>query len=325
MPRHISVFFFCGILIMTAGPAWAVQRTSFVSSADDLTARLQDFKQSVSRLEQANAEFFEHNGNLKERIRQGKSTLESLKQDHAQLKKNAEAYDSKTHKQSDELRAFETGVAELKSKLGSLEQEINFKQQDASDRLVRQKVVWDQLAAVKANGVADLAEHNAAEASDLVAQKVGLAQELASRQPRLRQLEAQIAYQSLLSLDPVASLPRLTQERDKLETQLAALSPSVKEKAPLDKAQIYKLKAEIAQLSKVRSERANLLQMLELQYDRSQKSARSASSEKKLQDSLAALKKDNRALRQQAADMRFEMIDLDKRKTRLEKIVHSSR
>ncbi len=325
MPRHILVFFLGGIFMMAAGLAGAAQRTSFVSSADDLTERLQDFRQSVSKLEQANEEFSEYNGSLKEHIQQGKAALESLRQEHTQLEDNAKAYDSKTHKQSDELKTFEAGIAELKGKLQSVEEQINLKQQQAGDQMVRQKIVWDQLGAANANGVADLDERNAAEAAELVAQKVGLAQELSSRQPQLRLLEADIAYQSLLTLDPATSLPRLTQERDKLAAQLAALSPSAKEKAPVDKGQIAKLKTEVAQLSQLRSERANLLQMLEIQYDRGQKSTRSASSEKKLQDSLGALKKDNRALRQQAADMRFEMIDLDKRKTRLEKFVASSR
>jgi hypothetical protein len=65
--------------------------------------------------------------------------------------------------------------------------------------------------------------------------------------------------------------------------------------------------------------------MLQLQYDKNQKLTKNAAEEKKLQDTIAVLKKDNRLLRQQAADLRFDMVDLDKRKNHLEKIVHSAR
>lgn len=325
LARGICVFIIVCGLLWVAGPSSAARRAG-LPSAGDLTERLEGFRDTFSRLEAANSEFLEYNRNLKAHLEQGKSEVQSLKKQHDELEKEAQLYAVKTQKKSAELISFETKKDETKARMQSIEQDIVMKQLVMHERMRRQQAIWEQLAAINnKDGVAQLQEHNTEALAQTLKEKVELSRQLKESQGRLADLEAQVAYQSILRQDPSVSLPKLTAERDHLNQKFSVVSADSVLSPPVDFNQLKKLNFEVNELAKRRSDQTNLLQMLDSQYDKNEKLTKNSPQEKKLQESIAVFKKDNKLLRQQAADLRFEMVDLDKRKARLERVVKSSK
>jgi chromosome segregation ATPase len=325
MYRSVFVFLaICG-LFFPAGLSLAV-RQSGPASTRDLTERLEGFENTFSDLEAANREFLDYNRKLKAHIEQGQNALASLKKQYETLTQEAKLYASKTEKKSGELSAFEAKQDEIKSRMQTLEQDIAMKQLVIDDRRRRQEVIWEQMAAVNNNEpVAQIEERNTTALAEILNEKGELAEQWRDAQSRLADLEAQIAYEAILREDLAVSLPRLSGERDALEQRLTALAGGSAAQPAVDPKQLKKLNLEIKELAKRRLDQVNLLQMLETQYDKNQKMTKNSPQEKKLQEGIAALKRDNKLLRQQVVDLRFEMVDMDKRKSHLERVVKSAR
>jgi chromosome segregation ATPase len=328
MRREVFIIFlFCSVSFF-AGPSLAANRSFVRPSVDDLTESLQVFRESVSKLEDSNAELSEYNGNLKEHIQQAKAGLLSLNKEREQLEKDAKLYASKTEKKSGELDSFDGQMNQIKDRMQSVEQDVSLKQRAIEDRLRRQQVIWEQLAVAKDNQSIDkLNERNTTASAEIVTEKVELTHRLEDARKQLEDLKEQISYESVLREDPAASLPKLTAQRDNLRQKLASLSPGPvsNQKSPVDPNELKRLNFEVNELARHYSDQTNLLQMLESQYDKNQKLTKNAAEEKKLQESINPLKKNNKLLRQQAADLKFEMVDLDKRKAQLEQAVNSAK
>jgi chromosome segregation ATPase len=318
--RRVWIIMMCAAVVLPAS-AWATRR-----STEALSESLQGFEQSIAKLQDANSRLSDYNRDLKAHIQQGKNTLKSLAQENEQLEKDAGLYASKTEKKSGELNTFEIQMNQIKGQLQKIDQDLDAKQQKLNAQLRRQQVIWTQMGLAKdKNAIDQLEERNVEASAAVIKDKMELNEDLRNAEDRIAGLEKEVAYQSLLRQDPQISLPKLASQRDELRQQLASLSSNADQAPPIDPNQIKKLKSEISELDKRRTQDTNLLQMLQAQYDKNQRMAKNVAEEKKLQDTIAALKKDNKSLKQQTADLRFEMVDLDKRKAHLENIVKSAR
>ena len=324
MMRRLRIFFVCCGVLLSAGVSSADQYAFVKPATDDLTESLQVFRESLLKLESSNAELSRYNRDLKEHIEQGTAQLQSLNKNQDQPKAKADA--SKMEKKSSVLNAFEIQTDEVNDRRQNIEQEMAMKQLAMQESLRRQQVLWAQLAVAKDGNLAQLQERNEAAVKEINTEKTELTRRLEEARRRVNDMEAELSYQSALREDPAISLPKLSAQRDRLRQKLAALSSNAPvQKSAADLNVSKKLNFEVNGLAQQRSEKANLLQILESQYDKNEKITKNAAEEKKLQDAITALKKTNMLLLQQSADLKFEMVDLDKRKSYLEKIVSSAR
>jgi len=311
--------------LILAAPAWAA-RPAF-GSADDLAENLQGLRDSVSKLEESNAEFIQANRNLKDKIEQGQLQLQSLSAARPPHPNETKPAPKKTPKQTSEPNAQQARVNDIKARFPKIEEEKYAAQQQLQSRVDRQELVWQQLAlAQDPQGIDELKEQNSEAMAAVRQQKTEARSELDEVLRRVKELQKEVSYQSLLSGDPTVSLPKLTQHKEELRQQLSALTlPAVSQTSASAAGDLKKAAFEVNELARRKKELSNLLQILGSQYDKDQKTVKNASQEKKLKDNLTVLQMDNKMYHHQLADLRIEMVNLDKDKARLEKLVPSTK
>jgi DNA repair exonuclease SbcCD ATPase subunit len=286
-------------------------------SVDDQAKSLVGFNSSLSNLETANADLSQLNRRLQQRIEQWRTVLQPLVKEHQLLEEQSRSLAANALKKTADVTALENRMTELKARQQTIEKEIMTKQSAIAERLASERVIWSQLSGASAEVGVGQRNRPGRNLQDILSKKVLLEGRLKVLKDHLADLQSELKYQALLADDPQVSLPQLTIQRDQLKKELSLKEANF----TVHEEEIKQLKAEIQELSKTKTDQANLLQILEVQYDKNQKFIKDAGEEKKLQETIVSLRKDGEVLKQQAADLQIEMINLDKSKAELEKTV----
>ncbi|MBP6342843.1 MAG: hypothetical protein KA403_02805 [Candidatus Omnitrophica bacterium] len=295
----------------------------FAAPPDPMDRSLNQFSQGLQHLVESSNNLVEANDLLNadnEVLRQKEQSLlrqsDFFDKDNARLELELSGYEEKTKDKAELNKERESKLDESKALLIRLDQEIALKRISLAERQKQETFVLKLLEIVKKGGTVEQNIQAIKETQSQMSKQVNEARE------RITVLESEWKELSFWYGSPAVSLPQLTAIRNELKERLASLKNSgISEKWERDRAQINKLESGVQNLIKEHSSYARELQVIENKYDEEEKTPKFWADEKKLQQNLNQLKRDNKTLQRQAADLRQEMVEWDKKKSALETIV----
>ena len=295
----------------------------FAAPPDPMDRSLNQFSQGLQHLVESSNNLVEANDLLNadnEVLRQKEQSLSQqsdfFDKDNARLGQELIGYEEKTKDKIELNKQHETKADANKALLIKLDQEIALKKISLAERQKQETFVLKLLEIVKKGGTVEQNIQAIKETQSQMSKQVNEAGE------RIRGLESEWKELSFWYGSPAVSVPQLTAIRNELKDRLAGLKNSgISEKWEQDRAQIKTLDTGVQNLIKEHSIYARDLQSIENQYDEEEKPPKFWSDEKKLPQNLNQLKRDNKTLQRQAADLRQEMVEWDKKKSVLETIV----
>lgn len=236
-----------------------------------------------------------------------------LEQNIVRLNDELAVYEQKTKDSKGLVEQNQNKVDDTKTRLLKMDQEIEMKKIAFAQRHKQQEYILKLLDIVKSGGTVE------GNIQTVKKTQTELVKHLEEGKRRLEDIEAQWKELSFWYGDASLTTPQLTLTRDGLQEKLTVLKGvGISQNWSSYQAQIQKLNRDINELSKSHSSYAKTLEAIESEYTGKDATAQLRMDEKKLQQTLTRLKKDNKSLQRQAADLRFEMIDLDKKKSSLE-------
>lgn len=295
----------------------------FAAPPDPMDRSLNQFSQGLQHLVESSNNLVEANDLLNadnEVLRQKEQSLlrqsDFFDKDNARLELELSGYEEKTKDKAELNKERESKLDESKALLIRLDQEIALKRISLAERQKQETFVLKLLEIVKKGGTVEQNIQAIKETQSQMSKQVNEARE------RITVLESEWKELSFWYGSPAVSVPQLTAIRNELKERLASLKNSgISEKWERDRAQINKLESGVQNLIKEHSSYARELQVIENKYDEEEKTPKFWADEKKLQQNLNQLKRDNKTLQRQAADLRQEMVEWDKKKSALETIV----
>ena len=318
MKQKLKTIFLFGVCVIwgLGSCVFAAPHNPAERSLNEFSQGLQSLADSSNSLVEVNDQLIEQNRPLKKNYVFLERQLRSLGQNNAQLEKELIEYEDKTKDKLDIMKQNQAKVDEAKARLVKIDQEIVKKEISLAERQKQQDYVFKLLAITNRGGTT---EQDIQMIQNTQAQLVKQANE---GRERLKRLENEWQELSFWYGDSSASMPKLTATRDQLKERLGSLKKlGVFEQWRHDQSQIQKLDREVKGLVKRHSNYLGALKVIENEYIGNKESAQSLADDKKLQRNLGQLKKDNKTLQKQAADLRLEMVEWDKKKSTFEHIL----
>lgn len=285
-------------------------------SIDELSQGLQSLVDSSNQLVQNNDALIVRNQNLKKKVDFLERTSRTLGENNAQLEKDLAGYEERNKDKHEIVKQNQVDVQAAKDQMVNIGQQMAMKKIAFAQRQKQQKYIFELLTIANNGGsiVQDIETVKDTQAK--------LAKQVTDGQNRLRDLEGEWKELSFWYGDISISLPKLKATRDQLKMHLADLNKTgISERWSRDQNQIQRLEGEIKGLAKQRASYLEALKAIENKYVGNSISSQSQADEQKLEANLKKLKKDNKILQKQTADLRLEMVGLDKKKSRLEDIL----
>lgn len=285
---------------------------------------------SVSELSQGLEHLVESSDNLAAANEQLSISAKALRQNEAALQEQSRFFDKNNARLEQELTGYQdktkdkveltkqnqAKAKEHKALLVKLDQEIALKKIALAEREKQQTYVLKLLEITKKGGTV---EQNIQAIKDT---QIQMSRQVNEGRERINALENEWKELSFWYGSPSVSVPQLTATRNELREKLASLQKSgIYEKWEQDQRQIQKLEDGIKILVKHHNNYLEELQTIESKYDNDKNQPQFWTNEKKLQQNLNQLKRDNKGLQRQAADLRRDMVEWDKKKSALEGIV----
>jgi chromosome segregation ATPase len=304
----------CGLLC--SGNAFGAPPDPMDRSLNQFSQGLQHLVESSNNLVQSNDVLSADNKVLKQREQSLSQQSIFFDKDNARLEQELSGYKEKTKDKVEINKQHETKLIEYKALLGKLDQEIALKKISWVERQKQQTFVLKLLEITNNGGTV---EQNIQAIKETQTQ---MSRQVNEGGKRIKGLENEWKELSFWYGSPAVSVPQLTATRNELKEQLAGLKNSgISEKWEQDQAQIQKLEMGVQNLIKQHSSYTKELQVIESKNDEEEKTPKSWADEKKLLQNLNQLKRDNKSLQRQAADLRRDLVEWDKKKSALETIV----
>ncbi len=302
----------CGLFVMT-GLSSSLCAGSSERSIGELSQSLQSLVDSSNHLVAANDELTGRNNALKQKVDSLRARNNVLSKSIEQLTGELAVYQQKTKNRTGIVEENQSKIHEAEARLLKMDQDIELKKIALAQRQKQQEYVFKLLAMVNSGATV---EGNIQTVRKTQEQ---LVKQMEEGRRRVEDLQGQWKELSFWYGDASMTVPQLTGTRDQLKEKLAALNETgVSEDWSDRQAQIQKLNKEIKALAKSHLSYSKTLEVIESEYVGKDATAQARSDERKLQQTLNRLKKDNKTLQRQAADLKFDMIDLDKKKASLE-------
>ncbi|GEM_PF-3936938 len=322
--RVLFLFILLCAVGAAAVPSWAQRRDYRLRSSDDLVKEFQVLHNSVDRLVQANVEWAEHNRVLQQNIQELQRRRQAAGKDGELLVKDLADWEEKIKSKAAMGRA-KVKEDEIKDRLVNANQEIAMKKEQLKAGQEEQQRVWERLAVA---GTSEGQSQNARNLQEYINEKKKLDRRLKDSIVQKERLEQRLDYLKLLNADSSLSVPKLMAKRDMLKSRRDILSgqSSKNPRNPVSyrdlssQERFKKLDFEVKKLAQKHLENSKLLQTIENQYN-SDPSVSHSGDEKKIQESIGKLRNENKLLKAQLANLRFEMVSLDKKKAQLEQEV----
>ena len=318
MIRRFKIIFCFGVCLVfwTGSRIFAAPLDPTEHSVEELSQGLQSLVDSSNQLVQNNDDLTVRNQNLKRRVDFLDRTSRALGENNAQLEKDLAGYEEKNKNKHGIIEQNQVNAQNAKDQMVSIDQQVAMKEIALAERQKQQKYIFELLTIANNGGSIDQ------DIQMVKATQTKLARQVNDGQNRLQDLENEWKELSFWYGDVSISVPKLKTIQDQLKVQLDDLKKTgISERWSRDQNQIQKLDREIKGLVKQRLSYLGALKAIENKYIGSAVSTQSQADEQKLQANLKQLKKDNKALQKQAADLRLEMVSLDKKKAGLENIL----
>lgn len=308
------------VLFVIAGLSLPAFSGSSDPTVGELSQSLESLVEGANRLVAVNDELTARNNTLKEKSDSSRARNELLIKSNDQLSGELAVYQQKIKNRTEVVEHNQLKVNEAEARLVKMDQNIESKKIALAQRQKQHEYVFKLLAIVNNGGMVDQNIQTVRKTQEQLIKK------LDEGRRRVEDLEGQWKELSFWYGDAALTLPQLKGTRDHLKEKLAALKGTgVLEDWSDLQAQILKLKKEIKTLSQRHFSYFKTLEVIEKEYLGKDAAAQAGSDERKLEQTLSRLKKDNKTIQRQAADLRFEMIDLDKKKTSLESSLAQNR
>lgn len=282
-------------------------------SVDQLSHGLQSLVDSSERLATVNDTLTAQNRALQKKLDVLRQKSGDLAASNVRLNDELVLYRNKTGEKAGSLELNQKRAEEFKERLSGMNHEIEMKKIDLSQHQKQQEYVLKLLNIVNGGGTVEQNIESISKTQN------HLARQLQESDRRIGDLESQWKELSFWYGDSSQTLPQLAATRDQLKDKLAVLNASgVSENWSAYQKKIWELEKETKELDKSHSIYQRTLEVIENNYVGKNSTVQLRSDEKKLQQTLNRLKKDNKFLQKQGADLRMDMINLDKKRSILE-------
>lgn len=282
-------------------------------SVEEFSAGLTGLAESTDRLADENVRQERQNADLKQRVSLLEKKFGQLIQDNRQLETEILALNEQTKGKDDALRRLEGDGQKSLEDLKKVDQEIALSKIALAEREKQQKYLLEILALVRKKDPVQLDMKSVLDNQEVLKERLTLGEK------RVEVLERKYKELSFWFGDVAVSLPQLNSVKKQVREQIDGLRKNnVSDQWGRNHLEMRSLEGEIKEIVFQHDLYMDMASALESQYAKGGSSKESRQEEQKLEINLSHLKRKNRALQGQAAELRFEMVNLDKKKTELE-------
>jgi chromosome segregation ATPase len=291
---------------------WALK----TKSADDFSQGLQALVESSEQLEIKNNDLMAIDKELKLRIDAFNSDLIKINLNNSELQKKLTAYNDTNKDKESKYKELNNEQDKKKSQLDGLDKEIAINKIHLSERKKQQEYLLELIGMVQKNGRVDL-DH-----SVIMENQQKLKQILIGSIDRNSNLEKEWKRLSFWYGDTKFSIAELSGIRERLKNQIGELKKeNITENWAKNHYQVQKLDMEIKSLIQQRNSLIGALELIENKYVGGERKSQTLEEEDKLQKNLVKLKRENKGIQRKVNELRLKMIELDKKKSYLEKMI----
>ena len=291
---------------------WALK----TKSADDFSQGLQALVESSEQLEIKNNDLMAIDKELKLRIDAFNSDLIKINLNNSELQKKLTAYNDTNKDKESKYKELNNEQDKKKSQLDGLDKEIAINKIHLSERKKQQEYLLELIGMVQKNGRVDL-DH-----SVIMENQQKLKQILIGSIDRNSNLEKEWKRLSFWYGDTKFSIAELSGIRERLKNQIGELKKeNITENWSKNHYQVQKLDMEIKSLIQQRNSLIGALELIENKYVGGERKSQTLEEEDKLQKNLVKLKRENKGIQKKVNELRLKMIELDKKKSYLEKMI----
>ena len=314
-----NCFFICLFCLLFAGRVETILAAPWdvkTKSVDEFSSGLQALVDSSVQLEATNNEAAGINADLKQRIEELNTQINSAALNNTDFEKQLDGYKDKNKDNELKLHELEDAQAKNKERLDDLDKEIAFTKIRVSERKKQQGYLLELITIAQKNGKVDL-DH-----SVIIENQEKLKRQVKDSLSRMIAFEKEYKVLSFWYGDAAVSMPELTKIKDEIVMEIDSYKKeNVSEKWAKNRNQLQTLEKDIAASIQERNTHSVALEAIENKYVTKSGSSKKLPEEQKLQANLVQLKGENKKLQKKVTDLRAVMVNLDKNKAKLEKML----
>lgn len=308
----VAILGLVGIFVPES-PAALGDRSPKSPSVSEFSRGLQGLAESTDRLQRENDRQERLNAGIKERVGFLEKNVGQLTKENQQLEKEILELGEKTKGKDEQIKQIQDSAQKSLDALKKTDQEIALSQIAFAERQKQQKYLLEILTLAREKGSFHIEMKSVLENQETLRQKAS------SGLKRVEDLEREWKELSFWYGDSTVSLPQLTDVKNKIQEQIKGYQRNnVSAQWTRNHTEMKRMEKEIKEIVFQHDLYMDMYKALESKYIEGDLSKEVQQEEQKLQINLTHLKRKNKALQKQAGELRYEMVNLDKKKTELE-------
>lgn len=294
--------------------AWAALGEFKQKSVDEFSQGFQGMVDSTSRLETQNIQQKTLNDDLKQKFDLLQKNMNQTLLNNDQLEKELAGLTDQTKSKSDQIQQVDDHVKKFQEDIKKIEQEIALSKIAFAERQKQQNYLIQILTLAREQGTVHLDMKSVLENQEVLKQRVNYGNK------RADDLQREWKELSFWYGDKNESLPELSAiKKQLLEKILEYQKLNVSDQWAQNHLEIKKNEQEIKELVFRHDLYRDMLKVLDNQFTGAARSKEAVHEERKLQNNLGRLKKENKQLQERVQNLRHQMVNLDKEKAKIER------